>query len=450
MTKRARQVGAAVMAIGFVVALGMRSDPDVAVAQRRAPVKATRLFTGPDGQTHAEEIEMKLSPSGTSGELSPTINVNGLQFRRTAPNYFVDWHTAPRRQYVVTLSGKGEIELWKSDEVLHALDLCLSCKGCKKDCPVSVDMATYKAEFLSHYYEGKPRPRVAYAMGLIGRWARIGSHVPGLANFVLQAPGLSGAVKRTAGIAPERAAPRFASRTFRSWFHRRGSWARPGSPPVLLWPDTFVNFFHPQVGKATVEVLERAGYQVELPKRVLCCGRPLYDYGMLDTAGRWLRQILRTLRPQIRNGVTVIGMEPSCLAVFRDEMPNLFPDDEDAKRLARQSVLLSEFLEERGWEPPKLSRQALVQGHCHHRAVMGFDTDQRMLERLGMDFEVLDSGCCGLAGSFGFEAGEKYDVSMKAGERVLFPKVREASPDTLIVADGSSTGPAVGPCTSPR
>jgi len=111
MTKRARQVGAAVMAIGFVVALGMRSDPDVAVAQRRAPVKATRLFTGPDGQTHAEEIEMKLSPSGTSGELSPTINVNGLQFRRTAPNYFVDWHTAPRRQYVVTLSGKGEIEL---------------------------------------------------------------------------------------------------------------------------------------------------------------------------------------------------------------------------------------------------------------------------------------------------------------------------------------------------
>ena len=192
------------------------------------------------------------------------------------------------------------------------------------------------------------------------------------------------------------------------------------------------------MGKATVEVLERAGYQVELPKRVLCCGRPLYDYGMLDTAGRWLRQILRTLRPQIRNGVTVIGMEPSCLAVFRDEMPNLFPDDEDAKRLARQSVLLSEFLEERGWEPPKLSRQALVQGHCHHRAVMGFDTDQRMLERLGMDFEVLDSGCCGLAGSFGFEAGEKYDVSMKAGERVLFPKVREASPDTLIVADGFS------------
>src|SRR5438034_693887 len=218
-------------------------------------------------------------------------------------------HTTRGRARILfeMMSGKGEIELWKSDEVLHALDLCLSCKGCKKDCPVSVDMATYKAEFLSHYYEGKPRPRVAYAMGLIGRWARIGSHVPGLANFVLQAPGLSGAVKRTAGIAPERAAPRFASRTFRSWFHRRGSWARPGSPPVLLWPDTFVNFFHPQVGKATVEVLERAGYQVELPKRVLCCGRPLYDYGMLDTAGRWLRQILRTLRPQIRNGVTVIG-----------------------------------------------------------------------------------------------------------------------------------------------
>jgi Fe-S oxidoreductase len=159
---------------------------------------------------------------------------------------------------------------------------------------------------------------------------------------------------------------------------------------------------------------------------------------MLDTAERWLRKILRTLRAEIRGGVPVIGMEPSCLAVFRDELPNLFPDDEDARRLARQSFLLSEFLEQRWWEPPKMARTALVQGHCHHKAVMGFDSDQRVLEQLGLDFEVLDSGCCGLAGSFGFEAGDKYEVSMKAGERVLFPRVREASPDTLIVADGFS------------
>ena len=349
-------------------------------------------------------------------------------------------HTTRGRARILfeMMSGKGEIDLWKSEEVLNALDLCLSCKGCKKDCPVSVDMATYKAEFLSHYYEGKPRPRVAYAMGLIGRWARLGSRVPRLANFLLQAPGLSGAMKRAGGIAPQRTAPTFAPETFRSWYRRRRSRARPGSPSVLLWPDTFVNFFHPDVGKSTVEVLEHAGYEVRLPKRVLCCGRPLYDYGMLDTAERWLRTVIRTLRKDIRSGATVIGMEPSCVAVFRDELPNLFPDDEDAKRLSKQSVLLSEFLEGGRWEPPKLHRKAVVHGHCHHKAVMGFESDQKLLERLGLDFEVLDSGCCGLAGSFGFEAGEKYEVSMKAGERVLLPRVREASPETLIVTDGFS------------
>jgi Fe-S oxidoreductase len=207
---------------------------------------------------------------------------------------------------------------------------------------------------------------------------------------------------------------------------------------VLLWPDTFVNFFHPDVGKATVGVLEHAGYEVRLPRRVLCCGRPLYDYGMLDTAERWLRHILRTLRDEIRSGTTVIGMEPSCLAVFRDELPNLLPRDPDAARLARQSVTLAEFLEGREWEPPRLERKAVVHRHCHHQAVLGFESDERLLRRLGLDYEVLESGCCGLAGSFGFEAGRKYDVSMKAGERVLLPRVREASTDTLVLTDGFS------------
>ncbi len=146
------------------------------------------------------------------------------------------------------------------------------------------------------------------------------------------------------------------------------------------------------------------------------------------------------MRPAIRAGAPVIGMEPSCLAVFRDELPNLFPHDEDAKRLAKQSFLLSEFLTEHveGWEPPRLHRQALVQRHCHHQAVMGFDPEQKILEKIGLDCRILDSGCCGLAGSFGFEAGIKYEVSMRAGERVLFPAVREAPADTLIVADGFS------------
>ncbi len=334
---------------------------------------------------------------------------------------------------------KNELELWRSDEVFGALDLCLSCKGCKAECPVNVDMATYKAEFLSHYYRGRVRPRVAYAMGLVYLWARMGSKVPRLANLVTHAPGVSGWVKRAAGIAPEREAPRFAHQTLVSWFSRRRG-RNEGKPKALLWPDTFTNYFHPEVGKATVGVLEGAGYRVVLPSRPLCCGRPLYDYGMLHSAERLLRRILETLRPAIRAGAPVIGMEPSCLAVFRDELPNLFPHDEDAKRLAKQSFLLSEFLTEHveGWEPPRLHRQALVQRHCHHQAVMGFDPEQRILEKIGLDCRILDSGCCGLAGSFGFEAGAKYEVSMRAGERVLFPAIREAPADALIVADGFS------------
>jgi Fe-S oxidoreductase len=205
-----------------------------------------------------------------------------------------------------------------------------------------------------------------------------------------------------------------------------------------LWPDTFTNYFHPEVARAHVTILEAAGYRVEIPRRALCCGRPLYDYGMLDTAERWLKRIVGELRPAIREGIPVIGMEPSCLAVFRDELPNLIPD-EDARRLSKQCFLLTEFLRDRGWEPPKLiGRRAIVQRHCHHRAVMGFDSDERMLELLGLDLEILDSGCCGMAGSFGFEAGQKYEVSQKAGERVLLPKVRQAAPDTLVIADGFS------------
>jgi FAD/FMN-containing dehydrogenase/Fe-S oxidoreductase len=344
-----------------------------------------------------------------------------------------------RALFEMMRTNRSELDLWKSDEVLRALALCLSCKGCKAECPVGVDIATYKAEFLSHYYRGRLRSRVAYAMGLIFWWARMASKVPRLTNLVTHAPWLSVRVKRAAGIAIEREAPRFAHQTLVSWFSDR---PRPdgGKQRVFLWPDTFTNYFHPEVGKAAVEVLEAAGYRVVIPSRPLCCGRPLYDYGMLYTAKRLLRQILVTLRPAIRAGAPLIGVEPSCLAVFRDELPNLFPHDEDARRLTKQSFLFSEFLTEHmeGWEPPKLHRPALVQRHCHHQAVMGFDAETKILEKLGLDCQILDSGCCGLAGSFGFEAGTKYDVSMKAGERALFPAIRHAPADSLIIADGFS------------
>ena len=322
---------------------------------------------------------------------------------------------------------------------MGALDLCLSCKGCKSECPVNVDMATYKAEFLSHHYRGRVRPKAAYTLGLIHRWARLASRAPRLVNAVTHAPLLGSLLKRLGGVAPQRQAPRFAHQTFRSWFE-----ARPvrgaGRPQVLLWPDTFTNYLRPETGKAHVEVLEDAGFQVVLPERVLCCGRPLYDYGMLDTAERLLRTTIETLRPHIRAGTPLIGMEPSCVAVFRDELTELLPDDLDAERLQKQTLMLSEFLADRvpSWEPPQLDRKALVQRHCHHGAVMGFDPEEELLRKIGLDLSFPNPGCCGLAGSFGFEAGRKYAVSMAVGEQALLPAVRKEPRDTIVVADGFS------------
>jgi Fe-S oxidoreductase len=357
------------------------------------------------------------------------------------PSYMVtreEMHsTRGRARLLFEMMNNPDIELWQSPEVEDALDLCLSCKGCKDECPVSVDMATYKAEFLAHRYRGRIRPRAAYTLGLIHRWARVASFMPRLANALTHAPVLATLMKRLAGVAPEREAPRFADRTFREWFRSRPP--APGAKgTVLLWPDTFTNHLQPPVAAAAVEVLEAAGYRVEIPPRILCCGRPLYDYGMLDTAKRLLRRVLDTLRPHIEAGTPLIGVEPSCLAVFRDELPNLLPDDVDARRLSEQAFTLSEFLRREGWRPPPLHRKAIVQGHCHHQAVMGFDADREVLQELGLDHEVLDSGCCGMAGSFGFEDGEKYAVSQAAGERVLLPRVREAPDTTLVLADGFS------------
>jgi Fe-S oxidoreductase len=236
---------------------------------------------------------------------------------------------------------------WKDEHVKEALDLCLSCKGCKGECPVNVDVATYKAEFLSHYWEGRIRPRSAYAFGLIDTWARLASHVPGLANLITQLPGLRSVAKLLAGMPQERTIPRFAAEPFTTWFRKRGT-RNPAGRPVLLWPDTFNNYFLPETAQAAVEVLEAFGHRVEIPQKHLCCGRPLYDQGMLDTAKRYL---------------------------------------------------------------------------------------ERVLDKLS--WKQLASGCCGMAGSFGYER-EKYPISIAAGERVLLPAVRAASPRAIIMTDGFS------------
>ena len=340
---------------------------------------------------------------------------------------------------------------WRDGHVKDALDLCLACKGCKADCPVNVDMATYKAEFLSHYYKHRPRPVHAYAFGFIHVWARLAQIAPGLVNFVNRAPVTSALAKTIIGIAPQRKIPEFARENFKAWFgrNRTGRARSPSAPAgtahsdyskrVILWPDTFNNFFHPEIAIAAVEVLENAGFDVAVPDVDLCCGRPLYDYGMLDTARRWLGQILDALRDDIEAGTPMVGLEPSCIAVFRDELLDMFPQNENAIRLSQQTFTLAEFVEKFAprWQAPKLARKAIVHGHCHHHAIMKMDADREVLEKLGLDFEVLDSGCCGMAGAFGFEK-DHYDVSMACGERVLLPRVRGAAKETLIIADGFS------------
>jgi Fe-S oxidoreductase len=338
------------------------------------------------------------------------------------------------------LNGELRDEGWRSEAVRDALDLCLSCKGCKGECPVNVDMATYKAEFLAHHYQGRLRPRHAYSMGFIHIWAEMASRMPHVANFVSHAPILGDLFKWVGGIHPQRTVPSFAHETFKAWFQKRGP-RNEGKPPVILWPDTFNNYFHPQVARAAVEVLEDAGMQVLVPEQDLCCGRPLYDYGFLGMARRWLQQIMDTLRPWIQAGVPVVALEPSCWSVFHEELPGLFPHDQDAKRLNMQAHLLGEFLnkEVRDYHPPKLHRKAIVHGHCHHKSLMKMNNEQKILEKMGLDYQILESGCCGLAGSFGFENSDAhYDVSRGAGERVLLPAVRDADPDTLILTDGFS------------
>jgi FAD/FMN-containing dehydrogenase/Fe-S oxidoreductase len=331
------------------------------------------------------------------------------------------------------LQGEAVKGGWRDEDVKESLDLCLSCKGCRGDCPVQVDVATYKAEFLAHYYERRLRPPSAYALGLIPVWARLASRAPRTANALARL----GPVRRTAGIAPERELPRFATRTFRSWFGARAP-ARTGGTPVMLWPDTFTEHFEPDVGKAAVEVLEHAGFDVRLTPQGVCCGRPLSDFGMLKLARRFARRNLDALGPQLTAGVPIVGLEPSCIAAFREETGNLFPRDEDARRLKEQTYTLAELLERHAadFEAPPLGRPAIVQGHCHHKAIMGLDAERRLLEGMGVHWGTEDWGCCGMAGSFGYER-EKYEISMQVGERFLLPALRQA-PDALVIADGFS------------
>ncbi len=327
---------------------------------------------------------------------------------------------------------------WRSTEVRDALDLCLSCKGCSADCPVGVDVATYKSEFLHHHYKWRIRPASHYTMGWLPLLARLAARMPRLTNRVTGSR-LASLLKRLGGIAPQRDIPRFSDRTFLSWFRDRTP-SGPGSRgPVLLWVDSFNNHFTPEVLQAGVTVLEDAGYQVRVPDGTQCCGLTWITTGQLGIARRIAERTVAALEPAVRDGIPVVGLEPSCTAALKSDLPELLDGNETARALARATVTLAELLtgDAPDWQPPRVEARALSQTHCHQHATSGFGADSALLHRMGVDNDSLDSGCCGLAGNFGFERGH-YDVSVAAGEQVLLPAVRAAAPDTVVLADGFS------------
>ncbi|NEE03668.1 FAD-binding and (Fe-S)-binding domain-containing protein [Phytoactinopolyspora halotolerans] len=413
------------------------------------------------------------------------------------PSYMVtgrEEYTTRGRARLLSEMIRGETipDGWRSAEVRDALDLCLACKGCLSDCPVNVDMASYKAEFLHQHYARRLRPASHYALGFLPLWARLASLAPGAVNTLLSGRGTASLLKRAGGVAPERSLPRFAKETFRRALRRRtgttvgrtrsarddvvrrgivrrglirrglvrrgaadsgvsGAATTSGArPAVVLWPDTFTNFLSPEVGLDAVRVLEHAGFEVRLPGASVCCGLTWISTGQLGVARRLLRRTVRVLDAELRAGTPIVGLEPSCLAVLRHDARDLLADDE-LRGLPDRVQTLAGFLEQHApeMELPSLGATAITQQHCHQHAVFGNTADERILRKAGVRNQTLDSGCCGLAGNFGMERGH-HDVSVAAANRVLVPAVDAAPQETLVLADGFSCRTQIAELTDRR
>ncbi|WP_405797904.1 FAD-binding and (Fe-S)-binding domain-containing protein [Streptomyces sp. NBC_01506] len=367
-------------------------------------------------------------PSSGAGVMCPSFRATGDEQHSTRGR---------ARLLHEMLAGEIVTDGWRSTEVKDALDLCLSCKGCRSDCPVGVDMATYKAEFLHHHYAGRRRPAAHYAMGQLPRWLRAAAPFAAALNAAVRVPGVAAPAKRMGGIAPERSLPRLARVPFTRWL-RREKRQRPSAPAVILWPDTFTEYLSPSVGKAAVRVLDAAGITHALPSGKVCCGLTYVSTGQLDRARAVMRRTLDRMEPLLDMDVPVLVLEPSCAAALRTDLPELLADDPRAARLAASVRTFAETLEECApdWHPPRVDRPVAGQTHCHQHAVLGDAPDRRLRERAGLTGE-LSGGCCGLAGNFGFEKGH-YDVSVACAEDQLLPAVRAAGEGTELLADGYS------------
>jgi FAD/FMN-containing dehydrogenase/Fe-S oxidoreductase len=381
------------------------------------------------------------------GVMCPSYRATGEEMHSTRGRARLLWEM---------LAGDLRQEGFKSETVHEALSLCLSCKACKSECPVQVDMAQYKAEFLAQRYKGRLHPPAHYVFAFADRLARWGSLAPWLTNWILRGP-LSWIVKRLIGVAPQRQLPKLAGKTYvrsRSQFSdsrpfgmlRAGSGASEDREDrcaniVVLWPDTWNNYYYPSSLHAAERVLRQAGFRVFVPQGHICCGRPLYDFGFLGPAKRYLADVLERMTPQIEAGVPFIFLEPSCASVFKDEMPELFPHDERAKRLADRVWLLADWLAEKAPDfvhETMKGKRVLVHGHCHHKAVFGGpENEVALLQRAGAEVSQIEGGCCGMAGPFGFEA-EKYEVSKTIAQQGLLPAVTSADAATILLADGFS------------
>ena len=407
------------------------SDLRLLVAPPQLPSRTTLALHADDGD---------LAPAtrrcvGMGKCLNTTGGVMCPSYRATKD----EKHSTRGRAHLLfeMLSGKLIDGGWRSREVRDSLDLCLSCKGCKTDCPVGVDMATYKAEFLHHHYRHRLRPASHYSMGFLPLWLALGQHAPRLANRALASP-LAPLVKKLGGIAPQRGIPELATPNLRQWWNKRPA-RTTTADRIVLFPDTFTNHFDPHVGRDAVAAAEALGHTVEFPGGQVCCGLTWASTGQLGIARRMVQRTARLLRPRVDAGLPVVGLEPSCTAFLRTDALELAPDDPDVAALAEATRTFAEWVEPSRprWQRETADSDVLVQVHCHQYADLGFDADKSTLDATGTRAKVLDAGCCGLAGNFGFEK-DHYEVSMACAEQDLLPAVRAAEPGTGVVADGFS------------